>query len=654
MSKKSKAKRSKAKKSKRQNLKASDSEDHNSSGQSTEALDSEGSASTVDDSKDQHSEDDASRNQSLEDQNTSVKKSNDVSFTGSLSSDIVLLSSFLDGGQDRYYGKSRRDSCDLVSYVSTLLTIDGGSGTAARPTEANAVIGSFEASSVQCLVFTERPGSKLNKFQLIPIKSNREVGEKVLREWKSLPRQVDLDVHIQDVSNIIRHLESAQEHNRTDLIQFQFLVLYRAFRMLGKRVLDFSSHWEKLPFELMKTYADDISENPALTKTFVLFLYKAQYSFLSKFKLEGEKLTDGTDGESDWLCRYKYTVNASTLALWGDYFIGLWDALKEELLVSECSPESTSPESQSRDTPKTMQPAPPDPEKIPKVYHLLRTLFVTRPVWKHILSMRNNWILVCALEAVERNERKDPSGGLSGSNSAFAQDSDGVDDSCNVSPELFKESYEDAGDRVIRALDRVLAWYKAPLSIWSRFQRPFVGKHFKIYQVYYNSPHTVDFSPEMIKKVLHKARSRSKWVPSDSDIKRIQKNALRVSIHAGAAVIGWILSSNTEPESESVPSVFLNMSQVDSIPIGASQKCCHTCRMLDDIVDRRAWSHPTPGPKLVLPGFHDTFYAWSPPPGIPDDILLQLRRDLLDAAGEKVYSLSTKMVTMDIFNLPIE
>ena len=34
--------------------------------------------------------------------------------------------------------------------------------------------------------------------------------------------------------------------------------------------------------------------------------------------------------------------------------------------------------------------------------------------------------------------------------------------------------------------------------------------------------------------------------------------------------------------------------------------------------------------KFILPGTHGTFHPWIPPPGISDDILIQIRRDLID------------------------
>lgn len=61
-----------------------------------------------------------------------------------------------------------------------------------------------------------------------------------------------------------------------------------------------------------------------------------------------------------------------------------------------------------------------------------------------------------------------------------------------------------------------------------------------------------------------------------------------------------------------------------------SKKSCQLCWSLQD-----AYNSKRPF-KFVLPGTHGTFYPWLPPPGLPDDILVALRQELLEACKKVV------------------
>lgn len=57
--------------------------------------------------------------------------------------------------------------------------------------------------------------------------------------------------------------------------------------------------------------------------------------------------------------------------------------------------------------------------------------------------------------------------------------------------------------------------------------------------------------------------------------------------------------------------------------------------------------------KFVLPGTHGTFYPWLPPPGLPNNILIILRKALLAACKARV-SVPLELSSADPAEAPME
>jgi hypothetical protein len=80
-----------------------------------------------------------------------MNETEDKPFTDNLATDIVLLSSFLSSQEQIGLSQpqaKKNQNLNLLSHISTLLT----TGTLSS---ANAVVGSIESTSIQCLVFTD-------------------------------------------------------------------------------------------------------------------------------------------------------------------------------------------------------------------------------------------------------------------------------------------------------------------------------------------------------------------------------------------------------------------------------------------------------------------------------------------------------------------
>ena len=57
--------------------------------------------------------------------------------------------------------------------------------------------------------------------------------------------------------------------------------------------------------------------------------------------------------------------------------------------------------------------------------------------------------------------------------------------------------------------------------------------------------------------------------------------------------------------------------------IAVSKKCCYLCWLLHQKLNGKGEI------KFILPGTHNCIYAWIPPLEVPEDILVELRNELL-------------------------
>ncbi|KAJ7446390.1 hypothetical protein B0H11DRAFT_1745848, partial [Mycena galericulata] len=72
--------------------------------------------------------------------------------------------------------------------------------------------------------------------------------------------------------------------------------------------------------------------------------------------------------------------------------------------------------------------------------------------------------------------------------------------------------------------------------------------------------------------------------------------------------------------------------------IGVAKKCCYTCSKLASLLN----THAPLDPPLRVPGSHGIIHPWSPPFGIPDDILRLLRSDLMEHLQRHTESLVSR------------
>ncbi|KAI0779246.1 hypothetical protein C8Q74DRAFT_1367161 [Fomes fomentarius] len=106
----------------------------------------------------------------------------------------------------------------------------------------------------------------------------------------------------------------------------------------------------------------------------------------------------------------------------------------------------------------------------------------------------------------------------------------------------------------------------------------------------------------------------------------------KVSIHAEAALMGAVFSHITGAPNAS------------TIRIGVSKKCCFCCRLLGEKLNnwRKSNAKGSDGtddtvyPEFILPGSHSTVSPWLPPPGVPLEVLKNIRVELLKRLWELI------------------
>ncbi|KAJ3791686.1 hypothetical protein GGU11DRAFT_751272 [Lentinula aff. detonsa] len=250
---------------------------------------------------------------------------NDANLTGHVRSDIVMLSSMLNGQQAHVSALERGrndDKLTLLTHISVLLTT--GDDNAPLAHSVHAVYGRLTPAALECLVCSENvpqteqetKGTQATpalpdpgRLTSIPDAGDVNRGSQLLDEWdKADQRNYSLKDHLRDVFQIFSSLKppSATE----SLEAFSFFIHRRAFRKLGWRIKEFLTHLNDSPFTVLKTV--DFTRISA--QQFAIPFTLAEYDLLqlSKFPLGDERpvtLSINSDNVKDWLDGFQQLFN---------------------------------------------------------------------------------------------------------------------------------------------------------------------------------------------------------------------------------------------------------------------------------------------------------------------------------------------------------
>ncbi|KAJ7745749.1 hypothetical protein B0H16DRAFT_1558092 [Mycena metata] len=178
------------------------------------------------------------------------------------------------------------------------------------------------------------------------------------------------------------------------------------------------------------------------------------------------------------------------------------------------------------------------------------------------------------------------------------------------------------GPFIYRSIEAVVAWHRA---IGVLAASPVLSRRIPIsFQLITAPPPPADLTPFF--KLIDEA---SPSIPAELRTeleKRFVDEGLMTdagesldfpgSTHCEAILMGFMLESNTED-----PSPIRHTSNV----IGVTKKCCYCCDKLAAILNASSRFQGS----IKTPGSHGFITPWSPPAGIPDKVLLELRNDLM-------------------------
>ncbi|KIK61024.1 hypothetical protein GYMLUDRAFT_73464 [Collybiopsis luxurians FD-317 M1] len=506
--------------------------------------------------------------------------------TENLQSDIISLSSYLHSVKDSSYRSERHNSATtagltLFNNVATLLAT-----TTNGVYDSTAVLGSVEPSGVNCFVLATQQGPDQDTTegsdnpQVVPVTPDATNGRKLLDAWSSQQCDVSIIKHIQEVFDIITCIQHSENPSR-DLLNFLFFTYIRTFRVLASRVLDLQRHWRIAPFCLVQEHIADIIERPDLKKRFYLQVDEMQRRLLSKFDLTGDETSHKSHSSHrpDWL----YSVDPANVHLWIRMLVGLYQMLEVEILLPKSSSGAYDGNSQSDAIPEAAWPP---ADKISLICLYIGTLYVLKPIQRHILSVLRNRKLVRVFEEAELEQ---------------------------VDGHQANEYNDNAVGRVIRAIDGITAWHSSVIYVSSIMRNlAKAQRSVRLYNLQYTVASTVHCDIARVEQVLKSINPQREW--NNSDIESLHKTAMSAVVHPEAALMAWASS----PASHA----FLNVSQ--PLTIGVSHGCCRSCWLFQRVLNSDELSA-----NFVLPESQLRFESWIPPPDIPDRVLLALRDRML-------------------------
>lgn len=179
-------------------------------------------------------------------------------------------------------------------------------------------------------------------------------------------RNFTLEKHLRELFDVIASLDC---NDMDDLFRFQLLIHDRVYHTLGLRVLRFSTHWGKSPFDILSDHLD-----PDLKSKTLRFKYQDPHfeSFIQSY-VPALPSPPGTQ------TRPLFCVNAGNASQWLMALKDIWGHMETYLLIE-----------QSMGGKPTLQvrPGPQSARTIDSIVAMMYIFEALMPVFKHLLSAR--------------------------------------------------------------------------------------------------------------------------------------------------------------------------------------------------------------------------------------------------------------------------
>lgn len=157
-----------------------------------------------------------------------------------------------------------------------------------------------------------------------------------MREYTNFVlRDCTFQTHMQDVLDIMHHLQTPLHRKELDFSRLAFFTHRRAFRKLGYLVqLVFEHCGNTSPFAIMEGCTEAFLDNSSnWNRRFTLNLDKYVLRMVTRFVYPED---DAIDGEGN--IQYVFWMDASNIESWILLFKHWWDKLYTSLLVSDTEP----------------------------------------------------------------------------------------------------------------------------------------------------------------------------------------------------------------------------------------------------------------------------------------------------------------------------
>ncbi|KAJ3734047.1 hypothetical protein DFJ43DRAFT_1022703 [Lentinula guzmanii] len=572
-----------------------------------------------------------------------------VILTGNVRSDIIMLSSLLNGQQvprPTVLRDKANEKLSLLTYISAILTIGDDSSPLAH--SVHAVSGRINPTAIECLVCAQNTGqtSELTQTTAIPAPgeleeildaTNSTRGAELLKRWAQdvsvdefHQRNYTLRDHLRDIFQILAHLRTC---NRNDpaFIAFNYLIHRRAFRKLGWCIEEFLTAWGDSPFIVLQEVDFTTMET---SHTVEISLASPEYEWLARyFPIQA------LESSEDIMIRvqYQFRIDFDNVLKWLDGFHRFFVRLRT---IFPCPSRGAMNVPSSKD--------------VEIGVNFIRLLVLIKPIIKIILSLPGAEAKLLGAETLQRAkkrakkatgkaynaiedfsfppplshlETKQRQEGTSvrakdeaedgDEDEAEDWDEDEADDLSDLVERDSASKAQTATGRMLLSMYSVAAW-KVSVDYLSKRINKFFGMKLTVH-FYGCSPAPKTKCDPQLKAKLDRLFPNMGLTNEQRKFAKMLNHWAKARVHAEAALMGWAFA-----QCEAHGPQFLT----NDVAIAVSKKCCYLCWLLQEKLNQ------TSVLQFSLPGTHNGIFAWIPPREIPEDILFQLRDELLKVLRE--------------------
>ncbi|KAJ3781146.1 hypothetical protein GGU10DRAFT_120992 [Lentinula aff. detonsa] len=547
-----------------------------------------------------------------------------VILTGNVRSDIIMLSSLLNGQQVQrptVFRDKANQKLSLLSYISAILTIGDDSSPLAH--SVHAVSGRIDLNAIECLVCAQNTGQTSESAQTVAIPAAGELeeildatnstrGAELLQKWAQdvsvdefNQRNYTLREHLRDIFQILAHLRTCDVGDGA-FTAFNHLIHRRAFRKLGWRIEEFLTAWGDSPFIVLQQVdfmTMETSHSVEMSLTSPEYRLLARYFPIQALERSGDIMTR---------VPYQFRIDVHNVPKWLTGFQDLFVRLRA---MFPCPSRGAMNVPSSQDvkagiilsspgaeakllSAEIMQRAKKRVKKATgKAYDAIEDVSFPPPLsYLETKQCQEGTSVRTKDEADDEDEAED-------------EDEDETDDLSDLVEQNSASKAHTATGRMLLSMYTVAAW-KVSVNALSKRVNKFFGMELTVHFYGCSPVPRTKGDPQLKAKLeqlfpnmgLTKAKGQKKFA-------KMLNHWAKAKVHAEAALMGWAYAQCQ---------ILTN-----DVPIAVSKKCCYLCWLLQEKLNQ------TKLLELSLPGTHNGIFAWIPPRDIPEDILFQLRNELL-------------------------